>query len=610
MGPGKQHSVPVAEARLLFLSVLSAGIGAVCGFVAFGLYHLIGFTTNVLYYHRVAWDFVSPRFHHLGLWAIPIPAVAGLIIGLMVKYGSQRISGHGIPEAMEAILLHKSRISPRVAILKPISAALAIGSGGPFGAEGPIIQTGGAIGSLTGQFLHVTPAERKVLLACGAAAGMAATFNTPIAAVILAIELLLFEFKSRSFIPICIASVIATSVRFGLFGTGVMFTVPHHRFGAPNTLPAYLGLSVVAGIAAVVITKALYAAEDAFDRLPFDIVWLPAIGGLAVGVLGHFQPRILGVGYDTITDILDGRLATGMLVVLVLAKAAAMCISLGSKTSGGVLAPILMVGGALGCLYGDAVTQLWPGLGLQPGVFALVCMAAVFGASTRATFTSIVFAFELTRDYQAVLPLMLVCVIADAIASSLMEHSIMTEKLVRRGVKVPQEYEADVLLGVIVSDVMSRTVYTVDENEPVRTVTDQVQGRRKGHPPHQAYPIVDSLGHLCGIISRSDLMDLSDEDLERLTVSQAGTPDVVVAHPDEALHDALAKMLTFDIGHLPVVEKSAQRRVVGFLTRSDILKARHRRMAAELHRERVYNPVPKLLRRNGKQAEETAQTPK
>lgn len=606
MGPGKHHTIPVAEARLLFMSVLSAMIGVVCGFVAFGLYHLIGLVTNALYYHRLSLAFVSPRFHHLGAWAIPIPAVAGLVIGLMVKYGSQRISGHGIPEAMEAILLNKSRISPRVAILKPVSAALAIGSGGPFGAEGPIIQTGGAIGSLAGQFLHVTPAERKVLLACGAAAGMAATFNTPIAAVILAIELLLFEFMSRSFIPICIASVLATSVRFGLFGTGPMFIVPHHSFGTPATLPAYLGLSVVAGLAAVAITKSLYAAEDLFERVPLDIVWLPAIGGLAVGLLGYWQPRVLGVGYDTITAILDGRLAAPVLATLIVAKAAAMCISLGSKTSGGVLAPILMVGGAIGCVYGNAITHFWPGLGLQPGVFALVCMAAVFGASTRATFTSIVFAFELTRDYQVVLPLMLVCVIADAVASSLMEHSIMTEKLVRRGVKVPQEYEADVLLGVNVGDVMSQPVYTVDASEPVRTVTDQVQGRRKGHPPHQAYPIVDGQGHLVGMISRSDLMDVPGEDLERLTVSQAGTPDVVVTYPGEALHDALAKMLTFDIGHLPVVEKDAPETVVGFLTRSDILKARHRRMAAELHRERVYNPMPRMLQRNGKRAEEEA----
>ncbi|HEY3412949.1 MAG TPA: chloride channel protein [Armatimonadota bacterium] len=610
MRSAKQLSIPVAEARLLFMSVLSAGIGVVCGFVAYGLYHLIGFTTNILYYHRLSWDFVSPRFHHLALWAIPIPAVAGLAIGAMVKYGSRKISGHGIPEAMEAILLNKSRISPRVAILKPVSAALAIGSGGPFGAEGPIIQTGGAIGSLVGQFLHVTPAERKVLLACGAAGGMAATFSTPIAAVILAIELLLFEFKSRSFIPICIASVIATSVRFGLFGTGPMFSVPHHGFGTPSTLPAYMGLSVVAGLAAVVITKALYAAEDLFDRIPLDILWLPAIGGLAVGLIGYMQPRVLGVGYDTITEILDGRLTASVLIALVVAKAAAMCISLGSKTSGGVLAPVLTVGGAIGCLYGFAITHFWPALGLQPGVFALVCMAAVFGASTRATFTSIVFAFELTRDYQAVLPLMLVCVIADAIASSLMEHSIMTEKLVRRGVKVPQEYEADVLMGVNVSDVMSRNVFTVEADEPVTTVIEQVQGRRKDHPAHQAYPILDSDGHLAGIISRSDLIDCPEEDLDRLTVSQVGTPDVIVAHPDEPLHDALAKMLTFDIGHLPVVERDLPKTVVGFLTRSDIFKARHRRMADELHRHRVYNPLPRLLQRDRVKEDDTVDAPR
>ncbi|HEY3265489.1 MAG TPA: chloride channel protein [Armatimonadota bacterium] len=575
---------------MLLLCALGAGIGLISGLVAFALYHLIGLMTNLFYYHRVSWAFVSPRYHALGPWSVLVPVAGGLAIGAMVKYGSSKISGHGIPEAMEAILVNQSRISPRVAFWKPISAAVAIGSGGPFGAEGPIIQTGGAIGSLVGQFLHVTPAERKVLLACGAAAGMAATFSTPIAAVILAIELLLFEFKSRSFIPICVASVIATSVRFGLFGTGPMFHVPAHNFGSFSALPFYLVLGLAAGATAVGITKALYFVEDAFDRIPVDILFLPAIGGLCVGLLGLLVPRILGVGYDTITDILTGSLPARVLLTVALAKAIAMCVSLGSKTSGGVLAPILMIGGAVGGLFGLAAHAAFPGLAVTPGVFALVCMAAVFGASTRTAFTSIVFAFELTRDYQAVLPLMFAVVIADAVASSLLEHSIMTEKLVRRGVKAPREYEADVLMGLRVDAVMSDPVVTVPADAPARDVADQVRGHLADRPTHQAYPIVDADGDLKGIIVRTDLINLPEEELERLTALQAGTPDVVVTYPDEALHEALGKMLTFDIGHLPVVQRCRPKRLVGFLTRSDVLRARHRRMAEELHRERIYSP--------------------
>jgi CBS domain-containing protein len=419
---------------------------------------------------------------------------------------------------------------------------------------------------------------------------MAATFSTPIAAVIIAIELLLFEFKTRSFIPLCIASVIATGVRFALFGTGPMFRATPAGFGSLKVLPFYLILGIVAGLVGAFLTKALYFSEDVFDRVPLPVMWLPAIGGLGVGLLGYVSPRILGVGYDTITEILAGALPVGVLVSLVLAKSAALCVSLGSKTSGGVLAPLLMVGGAIGALYGIGAHRLFPALNIAPGVFALVCMAAVFAGSTRATFTSIVFAFELTRDYQAVLPLMFACVIADATASLLCEHSIMTEKLVRRGVKVPTEYEADVLGGMRVDDVMSSPTLTLPAATTIADLLSHISGRIAGEIAHQAYPIVDDAGALVGIVSRSDVMNLGDMDLETRTVGDLATKDLVVAFPDEALHEALAKMLTFDIGHLPVVRRGDPKAAVGFLTRSDILKARHRRMAEELQQEQVYRP--------------------
>src|SRR5258708_2227745 len=425
------------------VSFLSAAIGLIAGLVAYALYKLIGLFTNLFFFHRWSTDFTSVRYHHLGPWVILIPVIGGIVVGIMAKYGTSKIKGHGIPEAMEAVLVNRSRIEPRVAILKPISAAIAIGTGGPFGAEGPIIQTGGAIGSLVGQFLHTTAVERKVLLACGAAAGMSATFNTPIAGVILAIELLLFEFKSRSFIPLVIASTLATAVHMQLLGPGPMFQVAAMDFGIPHALPFYLVLGLLCGIAAVGFSKLLYWVEDQFEKLPFDELWWPAVGALGLGIIGFFVPRVFGVGYDTIGDILNGQLAWKILLVVMIAKAAALVISLGSGTSGGLLAPTFMWSAALGGIFAMVGNHFFPSAHLSPGAFALVAMGAVFGAASRATFSFIIFAFEITRDYNSVLPLMLVAVIADGVAMLFMPtSSIMTEKLARRGFRVHQDHEA------------------------------------------------------------------------------------------------------------------------------------------------------------------------
>src|SRR6202142_537152 len=451
-----------AQFRMVLISFLAGGIGLLAGLIAFALYDLIGLLTNLVFYHRFVVDFTSARHNQLGLWVIPIPVIGGIIVGLMAKYGTPKIKGHGIPEAMEAVLFNRSRIAPRVAILKPISAAIAIGTGGPFGAEGPIIQTGGAIGSLGGQAFHTTAVERKVLLACGAAAGMSATFNTPIAGVILAIELLLFEFKSRSFIPLVIASTLATAVHMQLLGQGPMFQVSAMDFAIPRGLPFYLVLGLVCGLAAVGFSKLLYWVEDQFDKLPVDELWWPAIGALGLGIIGFFVPRVLGVGYDTIGDILNGQLAWKILLIVMLAKAAALVVSLGSGTSGGLLAPCFMWSAAMGGIFALVANHFVPGAHLSPGAFALVAMGAVFAAASRATFTFIIFAFEITRDYNSVLPLMLVSVIADGIAMLLMPNSsIMTEKLARRGLHVHQDYETDVLSQARVADTMEQELPVV-----------------------------------------------------------------------------------------------------------------------------------------------------
>jgi CIC family chloride channel protein len=576
-----------AQFRMVLISFLASGIGLLAGLIAFVLYKLIGLFTNIFFYHRFVAEFISARHNQLGLWVIPIPVIGGIIVGFMAKYGTSKIKGHGIPEAMEAVMMNRSRIEPRVAILKPISAAIAIGTGGPFGAEGPIIQTGGAVGSLVGQAFHTTASERKVLLACGAAAGMSATFNTPIAGVILAIELLLFEFKARSFIPLVIASTLATAVHMQLFGAGPMFQVTPMDFGIPKALPFYLLLGLVCGLAAVGFSKSLYWMEDQFEKLPVDELWWPAIGALGLGIIGYFVPRVLGVGYDTIGDILNANLAWKLLLVVMVAKAAALVISLGSGTSGGLLAPMFMSSAAMGALFAMGVDRIVPAANLSVGAFALVAMGAVFGAASRATFTFIIFAFEITRDYNSVLPLMLVSVIADGIAMWLMPRaSIMTEKLARRGLHIHQDYEADVLQQVRVSETMDPDIPTLPASMKVSDLSDLIARRDPSVSRHQGMLILDSDGKLAGVITRGDVMRALDADPNgAASVLDAGTRQVVVTFPDDTLHEASVKMLRNNIGRLPVVDRNDPRKVIGYLGRPGIMAARSRRLNEEHVRE-------------------------
>lgn len=571
--------------RIVLVSFLAGGIGLVAGCIAFLLYRLIGLFTNIAFYGHFSATFLSARHNHLGWWVIPIPVIGGLIVGIMAKYGTPKIKGHGIPEAMEAVLVNRSKIQPRVAILKPISAAIAIGTGGPFGAEGPIIQTGGAIGSLVGQVMHTTAVERKVLLACGAAAGMSATFNTPIAGVILAIELLLFEFKSRSFIPLVIASTLATAVHMQLLGAGPMFSVAAMDFAVPRALPFYLALGVICGLVAVGFTRLLYWTEDLFEKLPVDELWWPAIGALGLGIIGYFVPRVLGVGYDTIGDILNASLGLKLLVVVMLAKAIALVISLGSGTSGGLLAPMFMSSAAMGGALAMILNLLIPSAHLSPGAFALVAMGAVFGAASRATFSFIIFAFEITRDYNAVLPLMLVSVIADGISMLLMPRaSIMTEKLARRGLRIHQEYEIDVLQHTHVSETMDREPPLIRSDVRVSELADQIARGEPGVSRHQALLVLDLEGKLAGMVTRGDVLRALEKD-SSVTVLDAATRNVVVTYPDETLHDAVSKMLRYNVGRLPVVDRKDDRHVVGYLGRPGIMAARLRRLDEEHVRE-------------------------
>jgi CIC family chloride channel protein len=564
------------------MSMLAALVGVLAGLIAYVLYDLIALFTNLAFYHVFSLHFRSPEKTSIGPWVILMPVIGGLIIGFMAKYGTSKIKGHGIPEAMEAVLTSRSRIEARVAILKPLSAAIAIGTGGPFGAEGPIIQTGGAFGSLVGQIISTTASERKVLLACGAGAGMAATFNTPIAGVILAIELLLFEFRARSFIPLVIACTLATSVRAVLFGQHSMFSMGDVDFNVPRGLPFYLLLGVICGIAAIGFTKLLYWVEDQFDRLPIDDLWHPAIGALGLGIIGFFVPRVLGVGYDTISDILNNNLTLQLLILVAVFKALALVISLGSGTSGGLLAPMFMSSAALGGVFAMAVNLVFPGAHLSPGAFALVAMAAVFGAASRATFAFIVFAFEITRDYNAILPLMLGCVIADLIALRYLPTSIMTEKLARRGLHVPGEYEASVLHTVRLSEVMRTEVQPLPADTTVAELAVRIGQNGQSVNLSQGLPIADTEGRLVGVITQGDVLRALENDPDgRTTVLEAGTSELIVAYPDEFVHDALHRMVSHNIGRLPVVSRDDPRQMAGYFDRSSLLNAWTRQIEEE-----------------------------
>jgi len=558
------------DARVLRICAWSVGLALLTGFVAQALVGIIGLVTNIAFYGRFSTAFVSPAGNHRGWMVLFIPAIGGVIVGLMARYGSKAIRGHGIPEAMEQVLLNESRIPARVTILKPLSAAISIGTGGPFGAEGPIIATGGALGSLVGQIFTVTATERKTLLAAGAAAGMAATFGSPVSAVLLAIELLLFEFRPRSIIPVALASVTATAVRMLYVGTDPIFAMPLLARQSGEALTAYAVVGAIVGWLAVYVTRAVYWIEDLFEHLPVHWMWWPAIGGLAVGAVGIIAPRTLGVGYDNIEGMVAGRIAGEAVVWLCLWKFVSWSISLGSGTSGGTLAPLFTIGGGAGAALGGLLATTFPRFGIDPRICALVGMAAMFAGASRALLASVVFAFETTLQPLGLLPLLGGCTAGYLVSAMLMRNTIMTEKLVRRGVRVPVEYEADYLARIHVADACTRRVITLSEDQTVGEVHDITA-------THQGFPIVDAAGRLIGVLTRRDFMDRSPDTPLRALIRRP--PSVVF--PDMSLRDAADHMVREDVGRLPVVDRDDPTKLFGIITRSDLLKVHARRLEEE-----------------------------
>ena len=554
--------------RTLFIGLLALGIGVAAAFVAQGLLALIGLITHLSFQGRIGWTLADPAHNALGAWVIAVPVIGALIIGVMARYGSPAIRGHGIPEAMEQILTNRSRIPLRVLFLKPLSAAISIGTGGPFGAEGPIIATGGALGSVVGQWVHITPGERKTLLAAGAAAGMSAVFGTPLAAVMLAIELLLFEFRPASLLPVLAACATAAGVRTLFVGFMPFFPMPALAWPHGPALLACIPLGAVVGLVAVLVTRAVYAVEDAFDHLPIHWMWWPALGAVAVGLIGWWQPRTLGVGYDNITEALSGGLVGPALWLLGAAKLVSWTLALGSGTSGGTLAPLMTVGACLGAALGHATALLFPQLGLSPNLAALVGMAAIFAGSSRALFMSVVFALETTWQLPGLLPLLIGCGTAFLVSSLLMRQTIMTEKIIRRGVQVPDTYQADPLAQARVRDYASRAPVALQATQQVGEVRAWLDTDAPGSR-HLGYPVLGAGGALLGVLTRKDLFN-AGVDPSQVMGSLVRQPAVIVRE-DATLAEAMRKLAVHDIGRLPVTAQDGSGRLVGMLTRSDIL---------------------------------------
>jgi len=573
------------DRRVLLLVAMALIIGTAGTFAALLLLKLISLVSNLVWLHRIGFDAVAMATVPRNAWMVAAPALGGLVIGLMARFGSEKIRGHGIPEAIEAILIGGSRMSVKVAILKPISSAISIGTGGPFGAEGPIIMTGGAIGSLFAQLFHLSAAERKTLLVAGAVAGMTAIFGTPLAAVMLAVELLLFEWKPRSFIPVAAAATVSIAWRPWLFGAAPLFPA-HVAFDLPWWgLLLCAAVGIVSGLQSGLLTTLLYAVEDAFERLNLHWMWWPVLGGIAVGLGGLIEPRALGVGYDVITDLLGNHLALQAVVSLLLVKAVIWLIALSSGTSGGVLAPLLILGGALGWIVGLALpggTALW----------ALIGMAAMMGGTMRAPLTGTLFALELTGDFGVALPVFVATVCSYAVTVLLLRRSILTEKIARRGRHITREYGVDPFELTRAADIMIKDVATLSAEMPIDAAAAFFSDAENAH---RSYPVVDQHGVFVGLAARADALRWREEAAhpgQTLfdVISDASAP---ASHPEDTVGEVTDLMIAHDVGRIPIVEPQTGK-LVGLIARKDILRLRGSVAVEERHRT-AWRPRPAAM---------------
>ncbi|SCW83009.1 chloride channel protein [Mucilaginibacter sp. NFR10] len=560
------------KTRLIFISALCILIAGLISVIAKGLIYLINIVTNISFYGTLDAGFHSPANNHLGLWVIVIPAIGGIIVGIMALYGSKAIRGHGIPEAMEQILVNKSKIKPIITFLKPVSSAIAIGTGGPFGAEGPIIATGGALGSTFGQLFKISPNERKIILAAGATAGMSAIFGTPIAAVFLAIELLLFEFSPRAILPVALACITGAAGHHLLFEAGPVFPMPDVDTPSNTALAIYSIIGLVIGFISLGLTKIVYFIEDSFEKLPIHWMWWPAIGGLAVGLIGYFAPHTLGVGYDNIITILSGTLSLMLIVRLCLFKFLSWAIALGSGTSGGTLAPLLTIGGAAGAAFGALVHLVFPDAGISVPIAALIGMAAMFAGASRAYLTSITFALEATMQSHALLPLLGACTASYLVSFFLMENTIMTEKIARRGVYTPDSYEPDLLQVLTVADVNNEVGETLKSNSTIAETRAWLTGN---NITQSFFIVIKNDGSYAGMVSLTDIYNHSIS--AELTISNITKASKQAVRSNDPLKRVVEIMAEESAEVLPVI--AAGNTIAGQISYKEILNTYYQYVA-------------------------------
>lgn len=576
--------------RILPLSLQAMLNAILIGIIAKSLVLLIDGITNLAFYHQFSFHPASPEGNTLGWWVILAPVVGSVLVGLIARYGSPAIRGHGIPEAMEKIILHESKIPPRLTFLKPLSSAISIGTGGPFGAEGPIIATGGAFGSLTGQIMRISASERKIILTAGACAGMAAIFGTPVAAVMLAIELLLFEYSPKSLIPVALACTTGAAMHFLLFDSKPVFAMAAIAPPSGNALLSYMLMGAFIGVIASLISKSVYWVEDQFEKIPIHWMWWPAIGALAVGITGYYAPNTMGVGYGNIVNLLKGNLTVSALCVLCFLKYISWVISLGSGTSGGTLAPLFTIGGAVGALLGMGILNLFPESQITIASAALIGMAAMFAGASRAILTSILFALETTGQVEGLLPLLGACTAAYLVGILLSKGSIMTEKIQRRGVRTPHSYEPDVLQAINAGDLVKKVSILVSIENTVGELRSWLSDNMS-RCPHNFLIVTDEEENFMGYVERKKLF--SNHIHASVPVKEILSTNMVFVYEEQDAGSVSEIMGSTKMDVIAVLSDKIRNKVTGMITTTEIITA----YSAKRSREKKYQRHLSVTRR-------------